>query len=102
MTTTTVSTCRVRIVDDIRGKTIDVDSQRDRADVWLDLVKLVHQVNRRRDDALRGCVHLRQDVIVLRWFCPWIHATECASQLFELAEPVHEAKKLIEKGGPQA
>ncbi len=102
MTITTSKPCRVRIVDDIQGKTVDVESPRDRSLVWFDLVKLVRHVNHRRDDALRACVHLQRDIIILRWYCPWVFATECAAQMMELAKPLHEVEKLIVKGGPQA
>jgi len=102
MSTPTVNRCRVRIVDDIQNRITVVESPRDRSLVYLDLAKLVHRVNRRRDETLRVSIHLLADIIILHWHSPRWYGDEFSKAILEAAQPFHEVEKLIWKGGPQA
>lgn len=99
---TTTTHCRVRIVNDIQGRTTEVESQRDRSMVLFDLMQAVRAVNRRRDTTVKASLHLRSDLIVLHWHCPWHFGTAIAAELLEVAKPVYEVESLIVKGGQQA
>jgi hypothetical protein len=98
MTTPTTSICRVRIVNHITGRTVVVESPRDPAMVWLDLVRLVRYINRRRDETLRASVHLLQDLIVLNWHTPNYWADDIVRATLEITQPLYDAEKLICEG----
>ena len=96
--TTTTTSCRVRIVNHIDGRTTVVESSRDRSQVFLDLAKMVKTVNRRRDETLKASLHLLPDIIILHWHCP--HVEEgLAREIMEVVSPLQDCERMILEGG---
>jgi hypothetical protein len=96
--TTTATTCRVRIVNHIDGRTTIIESSRDRCQVFLDLAKMVKTVNRRRDETLKASLHLLLDLIVLHWHCPHVEV-DLACEIMRIVSPLHDCERLILEGG---
>ena len=96
MTATATAPCRVRIINHITDRTTVVESPRDQAAVWLDLVRLVRQTNRRRNEELRASVHLLADgMLSLHWHTPNYWADDIVKNLLDVTRPLYEAEQLI-------
>jgi hypothetical protein len=97
MATTPLPRCRVKIVDDIRGRETIVESPRDRSQVFLDLVAIVRRVNRRQESRafIAGSIHLLPDAIVLHWHCLQPFGSSIAAETLALAEPLHMIERVI-------
>ena len=66
---------RVKICDDIEGHAKIVETARERSDVYLDLVKLVHETNHTRKTEFRASLHLTEDLITIHFY------TTCISEV---------------------
>lgn len=67
MTATAITCCRVRIVNHVTNQNDVVEFSRDQALVWLDVVRLVRRVNRRRADGFRASAHLTPSMIAIHF-----------------------------------
>lgn len=94
--------CRVRIINDVTGQTATVESDRDRGDVLVDLMRLVRRVNRRRDETLRACLRIGHDLIVLHWHSPLFFGDEFAREAIEAVAPLHEVENILWTKGSQS
>jgi len=92
---------RVRIVNDITGKTVTLESTRDRSLVVFDLMRTVTQLNRLRNEVLKASLHLLPDLIVIHYHCPETD-DGLATAILELTEPMRRIESLIWKGGQHA
>jgi hypothetical protein len=101
MTTSTITLCRVRIVNDITGRIAIIETQRDRASVYFDLARMVRQVNRRRDETVRASLHLAESQITLHWHSPCWYGDEFSKAILEAASPVHDVAGVILGGQKQ-
>ena len=95
--------CRVKIVNHFTDQTTVVESKRDAASVFLDLVSLVRAANRQRDDTLRGSVHLTEDLIILHWHTGAVTeiGVKFNGELLAVGEPMRQVDRVLwgERGG---
>jgi hypothetical protein len=94
---------RVKIVDDLAGYATIAESRRERGDIYFALAKLVRNVNRGKEDALRASLHLMQDLITLHWHTPATSefASRMNAELIAIGDPIREVERILwaEKGG---
>jgi hypothetical protein len=95
--------CRLRIINDIVHNTGVFEVPCSSAALFVDLVKMAREINRRRGQVLKASLHqLADGLIVLHWYCPSLD-DELAKAVIEAAAPVYEIEILLWKeGGRQA
>ena len=93
--------CRVRIVNDITGRVTIVESPRRRSHVFIDIAKLVKNVNRCRDldDVVKVSLHLTEELIVLHFHCPGCDDELAMAVVDAVPELVGKVERLIWEGG---
>jgi hypothetical protein len=99
--TSTNAVCSVRIVNDINGRTVTVESSRDRSAVFFDLRSMVKTINHNGGEVLKASLHLCRDSIVLHFHCPY-HDDGLSKVMLSTVEPLYQVERLIRNGGPQA
>ena len=93
--------CRVRIIDDIHGKTIDLETPRSKSEILTDLTHLTNCINGCDDGSLQANLALNIAggfAAVLRLHCPRTFTIESDSQLFEFDKCFGDVEKLVMEG----
>jgi hypothetical protein len=93
---------RVRPVNDLTAHTTTVESPRERAAVFFDLVKIARRANRKNEEALRMSVHLTAESIIIHFHTTTISeiGTKFNADLLALGDPIRETEQIVwGKGG---
>jgi hypothetical protein len=101
---TMIGCTRVKVVDDLDGKTTIVESPRDRGAVYLDLVRLVHETNHRaKRTEFRASLHLTEELITVHFYTTAESeaGVKWNAELYAIGKPLHQIESVIwgKKGG---
>ncbi len=88
---------RVKVVDDLANHTTIVETKRERGDVFMDLVKIAREANRKREDALKMSVHLAADLIIVHYHTTTTSevASKFNAEVIALGNPIRDVERIL-------